>query len=101
MSLEPPRAQTRLSTLIIAASCALSLSACAAAPSARIRVADTFRAPCKGPTSPMRTVGDKDALLVGYEVSLRECDAKRAGLVNTIDAAAPKRKWWQFRKPES
>ena len=101
MSSEPRRALIRPSSLIIAASCALSLSACAAAPSARIKIGAAFRQPCAGPTSPMRTGGDKDALLIGYETSLQDCEAKRAGLVNLIDAAAPKRRWWQFRKPES
>lgn len=45
----------------------------------------------------MRTVGDKDALTVGYEASLKDCEAKRVGLVNLIDAAAPKRRWWERR----
>lgn len=49
----------------------------------------------------MRTVGDKDTMIIRYEVALGDCDAKRAGLVNTIDAAAPKRPWWRFRKPDS
>jgi hypothetical protein len=49
----------------------------------------------------MRTAGDKDALLVRYEGALGACEAKRKGAVALIDAAAPKRPWWDFRKPDS
>lgn len=35
-------------------------------------------------------------MAVGYEASLKDYEAKRVGLVALIDAAAPKRKWWQF-----
>lgn len=68
---------------------------------AQIKVASTFRQPGVGPTSPMKTQADQYAFMVRQERALGECEAKRAGLVNLIDAAAPKRKWWQFRKPES
>lgn len=95
------RAQARRLTLTIAALSALSLSACAGAPSAQIKVPTTFRQACAGPTSPMRTAGDKDALLVRYEGALGACEAKRKGAVALIDAAAPKRPWWDFRKPDS
>ena len=95
------RAPMRRLIPITAALSALSLSACAGAPSAQIKVPATFRQACVGPTSPMRTAGDRDALLVRYEASLGACDAKRAGAVNLIDAAAPKRPWWDFRKPDS
>lgn len=85
---------------ITAALFALSLSACAGAPSARIKVPTTFRQACVGPTSPMRPAGDKDALLVRYEGALGDCEAKRKGVVRLIDAAAPQRPWWGFRKLE-
>lgn len=49
----------------------------------------------------MRTQGDRDAFMIRQEAALGACEAKRAGLVGMIDATAPKRKWWQFRKPES
>ena len=49
----------------------------------------------------MRTAGDEDALLVRYEGALRAWEAKRKGAVVLIDAAAPKRPWWDFGKPDS
>lgn len=101
MPFVPCLAPTRLSKLTIAGLSALLLSACAGLPSAHPTVPKTFREPCKGPTSPMRTQGDKNALLIGYEGALQDCDAKRAGAVAIIDKAAPKRPWWQFRKPDS
>ena len=40
-------------------------------------------------------------MLIQQERALGYCEAKRQGLVALIDASAPKRKWYQFRKPDS
>lgn len=101
MRLETLLERTRPWTPIIATLYALLLSGCAELPSAQIKVPATFRAICERPTSPLRTAGDKDALLVRQEAALGACEAKRAGVVALIDAAAPKRPWWGFRKPDS
>lgn len=101
MLFAPRLAQRHRSTLIIGAVCALSLSGCETPPSARLRVPETFREPCQGPTTPMRTQGDRDAFMVRQEAALGVCEAKRAGLVGMIDSTVPKRRWWQFRKPDS
>lgn len=101
MQFDPRPALTRRSTLTTAVCCALSLSACAELPSARLRVPETFRERCAGPVSAMETQGDRDAFMVRQEAALGACEAKRAGLVGLIDATAPKRPWWQFPKPDS
>lgn len=54
-----------------------------------------FREPCKGPpTADVRTVGDLATWGVREEAELQSCNAKRAALVEMIDAANPKRGWW-------
>lgn len=66
-----------------------------------MRAPATFREPCKGATGALQTQGDLDAFVIRQEAALQSCEAKRSGLVALIDAAGPKRRWWQFIKPET
>jgi hypothetical protein len=73
------------------------LSACASNPSApHLTVPQTLRAPCKGPTSPLRTQADDDALKVRYEEAIVACSKRGDTLVELIDGVnqvvEPKRK---------
>jgi hypothetical protein len=48
------------------------------------------------------TVGDLAAFSIRQAEALKLCDAKRAGVVAIVDAAAPKpRTWWPIRLPGS
>lgn len=81
---------------------AIVLAGCATSPSApTLTVPKTLREPCKGPTSPLRTQADDDALKVRYEEALGACSKRGDTLVELIDGAnavvaKPKRKWLPF-----
>lgn len=78
---------------------ALSLSGCGAHLSAPPVVSTALTKPVEAPTSAMQTQGDKNALLIAYEVALQSCAAQVDGLVNLLPK--PKPKWWRFRLPDS
>jgi hypothetical protein len=61
-----------------------------------IRVEPALRAKCTGPTSPMQTLGDLATFAKDQEAALRECDARRAAVVDLIDKAQPKKKRWPW-----
>lgn len=82
----------------------LGLPACAPlAPRVTLTVPQTFRTECAGPaTDGVLTVGDLAAFSIRQAEALKLCDAKRAGVVAIVDAAAPKpRTWWPIRLPGS
>jgi hypothetical protein len=68
----------------------------------RIPVAESLRAECKDPSGvdAVKTAGDLAAYSRRQKEALAVCDARRAALVGTIDAAnqatAPPRPWWRF-----
>lgn len=70
----------------------LVLSGCARPP-VTIPIAESLRQPCKGPPIPNDpvTVSDLAAFSVEQEGALQACEAKRSALVQTVDAAQPKR----------
>lgn len=82
----------------------LASTGCAGVPtSPRVMVPQTFRTECAGPaTDGVLTVGDLAAFSIRQAEALKLCDAKRAGVVAIVDAAAPKpRTWWPIRLPGS
>ena len=81
--------------------CALMLSGCASVPRhPTIPVPDTYREACERPDpSGVQTVGDLASYSLKQDASLKDCNAKRDGLVQIIDAAnkaAKPKPWWRF-----
>ena len=51
-----------------------------------IPVPSILKAACEGYTGPMETVGDLATFALQQEAAVQSCEAKRAGLVDLIEA---------------
>ena len=96
---DPPQRLGKLSILGFVA--LFAMQGCATVPtSPTIPVPSTFRESCRQPTSKLETLGDLGALAVRLREALQDCDARRKGLVETIDgyqaAVAPKKRFGLF-----
>lgn len=49
----------------------------------------------------VRTAGDLAAFSIRQEEALMNCDKRRAAVVELVDRAQEKPKWWRFHKPDS
>lgn len=72
---------------------AMGLNSCASRPVVQ-PIPAPFKEPCKGPSDPVRTLGDLAVFSIKQEVALQDCEAKRAGLVSLLDQ--PKKPWWRI-----
>lgn len=90
------------SILLVAPLFAMLLAGCVTTPkSAPIIVPESLRRPCeRAPIGPLRTEGDKDALVIRQEGAVEKCDGRGNALVEIIDghnkALEPRRDWWPF-----